>query len=260
MVMTILLWRTLKPSDIAAAFLYFSNYHKGPWALQHLWSLSVEEQFYLIWPAVLASFFALRTRLLLLATVCCPLLRVLLYLKGSPYVDTGFLTVFDAISAGCLLSIYWEKLHRFDGFLLSRAAVVLPLVALGLPMVQNPQVPRSVHHIFFVVGFTLMNFAIALSIYNAVQHGWRFLNFAPVVWLGVLSYSLYLWQQAFVNPHNTLSWSTAFPQNLALALACAAASYYFVEKPFLRLRDRAKRRAGASTNIQEQASLPESSS
>jgi len=241
-VITIIAWRTLKASDIAAAFCYLSNYHEGPWPLGHLWSLSVEEQFYLIWPAILALFCAFRARLLVLATVCCPLLRVILYLRGWRFVDTGFFTVFDAIAAGCLLSIYWKELHRFDRFLLSNGALVLPLVALALPLLQEPWVPRLFHNIYYAVGFTVMHAAIALCLYNAVRKEWRALNFASVVWVGQVSYSLYLWQQLFLNRQDQHSSATAFPQNLLLAFACAASSYYFVERPFLRLRDRGKRR------------------
>jgi peptidoglycan/LPS O-acetylase OafA/YrhL len=74
---------------------------------------------------------------------------------------------------------------------------------------------------------------------------YRTLNTPLVVELGVLSYSLYVWQELF------LSWS-AGPQLSALplydwrvwwlpALACACASYYLVERPILRIRDRYKR-------------------
>jgi peptidoglycan/LPS O-acetylase OafA/YrhL len=87
-----------------------------------------------------------------------------------------------------------------------------------------------------------MHAAIALCLYNAVRMEWRVLNFAPVVWVGQVSYSLYLWQQLFLNRQDQHSWATAFPQNLLLVFACAAASYYFIEQPFLRLRDRGKRR------------------
>jgi peptidoglycan/LPS O-acetylase OafA/YrhL len=58
----------------------------------------------------------------------------------------------------------------------------------------------------------------------------------PLVWVGVASYSLYLWQQLFLCRGHA-AWCTAFPQNLALAFATAAVSYYLVEQPLLRARE-----------------------
>ncbi len=57
------------------------------------------------------------------------------------------------------------------------------------------------------------------------------------MFLGALSYSLYLWQQPFINPTGGAR-VNAFPLNLGLALVCALASYYLVEQPMLRLRAR----------------------
>ncbi|MGH8145762.1 MAG: acyltransferase family protein [Rhodanobacteraceae bacterium] len=65
----------------------------------------------------------------------------------------------------------------------------------------------------------------------------RFLNWSPVAALGVLSYSLYLWQQPFLNRHSD-AWINAFPQNIAIALLCALLSYFVVERSFLAWRNR----------------------
>jgi peptidoglycan/LPS O-acetylase OafA/YrhL len=59
------------------------------------------------------------------------------------------------------------------------------------------------------------------------------LNFQPVVFLGKISYSLYLWQQLFFYRPDPLPAYFAFP----LALGCACASYFLIEQPMLRLRD-----------------------
>jgi peptidoglycan/LPS O-acetylase OafA/YrhL len=55
--------------------------------------------------------------------------------------------------------------------------------------------------------------------------------------VGVISYSLYLWQQLFLCRYHA-SWFTTFPLNIVLAFAAATASYHLVEQPFLRLRER----------------------
>jgi peptidoglycan/LPS O-acetylase OafA/YrhL len=64
--------------------------------------------------------------------------------------------------------------------------------------------------------------------------------------VGWLSYSLYLWQQLFLNRAGTAI-VTSFPLNLALAIAAALASYYLVERPSLRLRRRIEKRLTATT-------------
>jgi peptidoglycan/LPS O-acetylase OafA/YrhL len=56
-----------------------------------------------------------------------------------------------------------------------------------------------------------------------------------MVFIGTLSYSLYLYQQPFLNRHSD-ALVASFPLNLALALAAACASYYAVERPVLRIR------------------------
>ena len=69
----------------------------------------------------------------------------------------------------------------------------------------------------------------------------RFLNTRPLVLFGMWSYSTYLWQQMFLNRHGD-SFVSAFPLNLVLAVAAAATSYYVVERPSLRFRERLERR------------------
>jgi peptidoglycan/LPS O-acetylase OafA/YrhL len=55
----------------------------------------------------------------------------------------------------------------------------------------------------------------------------------PMVWLGQISYSLYLWQQLFVFGRHSRPW-----YSVLIAVALASASYYFVEQPMLRVRER----------------------
>ena len=62
-------------------------------------------------------------------------------------------------------------------------------------------------------------------------------RFAPAVFIGKRSYSLYLWQQPFFD-HAAPSFFTTFPQNVGLCAIAAMASYHLVELPFLGLRHR----------------------
>jgi peptidoglycan/LPS O-acetylase OafA/YrhL len=76
-----------------------------------------------------------------------------------------------------------------------------------------------------------------------------------LVFVGVLSYSLYLWHALFLNPMNEEPWYTGFPQNVPLAIIAALASYYLVERPFLRLRGR----KSDSSSLDEAASVASTS-
>ena len=63
------------------------------------------------------------------------------------------------------------------------------------------------------------------------------LKWSPLAFAGTLSYSLYLWQEPFLNPMDESRFYTGFPQNLAFAVTAAIVSYYSLECPFLRLKN-----------------------
>jgi len=94
---------------------------------------------------------------------------------------------------------------------------------------------------FWFLCVPFMNVALALTVLRYVQAPTlpmaRLLNRQPLVSIGVLSYSLYLWQQLFLIQFRPVtSMLVVFPINIVMAVACAALSYHFVEKPFLRLK------------------------
>src|SRR5262245_52490147 len=91
------------------------------------------------------------------------------------------------------------------------------------------------------ISICLINICICVIVHHAVliqrSRSSRLLNSEPLSLVGTLSYSLYLWQQPFLNRSGS-SILQAFPLNLALAVACGMASFYLIEKPMLRLRTR----------------------
>ncbi len=112
--------------------------------------------------------------------------------------------------------------------------MVLPVVFVPIYMGALRFHPTVV--LLFVL-WPVMHFSIAGLLLHVVQRPYRVLNVGPVVWLGKLSYSLYLWQQLFAFGKHARPWY--FP---LLALVVASASYYLVEQPMIRMRERSVER------------------
>jgi len=226
----LIFWRELRWYHIAAAGLYLANFdYAHPWFLGHLWSLSVEEQFYFLWPSVLKKWHRHRMRILVAVIAVAPLYRVACHFLGlHGRADETFPAVADVLAMGCLLAIFAAKLPK-----------IKPLWALGMivPVVFVPVYAGALRfHITVLLLFVLwpvMHVSIAGLLLHAVQTPYWMLNARPVVWLGKISYSLYLWQQLFLYGRHSRPWYFVF-----FALALASASYYFVEQPMLRLRER----------------------
>jgi peptidoglycan/LPS O-acetylase OafA/YrhL len=87
------------------------------------------------------------------------------------------------------------------------------------------------------------------------SHLGRLLNSKPAVWIGLLSYSLYLWQQPFLNPHGN-AWFAQSPLNLVCIPVLAIASYLLVERPLLQWKDHLSRQRSHRDNITATASAP----
>ncbi len=251
-------WVAVLDGDLLHAFTYTMNYHHPHgWPLAHLWSLAVEEQFYLMWPAVFLLAGPHRAMKVAAGVILLgPLVRIgtwQLFESVRPTYGQQFEAVADALASGCLLAgIYntlgaWEK---YQQFLRSAWFWVAPVVLGLLQFIDKPRVQMF-------AGQTLMNLCILLIIERMVRYpetpAGKVLNLAPLRFMGVLSYSLYLWQQLVLNRHSA-SWTAAFPVNLGIAVVLAISSYYIVERPFLRLKE--KLGAAAKAKAQSPPRLP----
>ncbi len=227
-------WKELSRANIATALTYTLNYYpRGNHVLGHLWSLGVEEQFYLLWPLCLLLFFRHRLRIVAVAVVSGPPVRILFWLLWRRAgLEHPFPVFMDALAIGSAVALVEPKLERYRELFLNRKFALVPLLCLLLPLVELWS--GRVYQTFAV---SLFNLGAALTLLHIMKRRYAFLNSAPVVWLGTISYSLYLWQQFFFDRQSSGAWA-AFPVNLLLALLVAAASYHLVEQPFLRLRER----------------------
>jgi peptidoglycan/LPS O-acetylase OafA/YrhL len=238
--------------DFAFALTYTVNYvPHPPWPTGHLWSLSVEEQFYLLWPLALLALRERRALILAVAAIFAgPLVRVatrewIFHVDPHALGDmtNSFPAMFDYLATGCALALLRPWLLTRTWYLRLTASRWLVL-AIPLALLINRM---GNHTTAILLGSPVMNVCIALLIESSTRHAGslagRFLNWKPIVFFGVLSYSLYLWQQLFLD-HQSRVWVDAFPQNLVFALLAALASWFLIERPFLRLRRRLRRSTG----------------
>jgi len=227
-------WNLLRAGNILTALAYSVNYYQhGYHVLGHLWSLGVEEQFYLLWPLSLLLFFRRRLWIVASAIALGPPLRIVFFLAwGRPGLDHPFPVFMDALAMGAAISMLEPKLARWQEAFTSRSFVFVPLTTACLPLIQlwNTRV-------YQVLGLTLLHLGIALSLKHFMMRRYALLNVWPVMWMGAISYSLYLWQQIFLD-RDSASFQAAFPQNLAFSILLATASYHLIEQPFLRVRER----------------------
>jgi peptidoglycan/LPS O-acetylase OafA/YrhL len=239
--------------DLAAAGTFLTNYkHTLPiatngdyWFVAHFWTLSLEEQFYLFWPATILLAGLARARTVALAIVLAsPLLRVLTYFawpEARPQISIMLHTAADPIMVGCLAAL-WTGAPRFEVRLRRFSHPGLAIAAAVFVLAAAPMLTARYRGVFLMTaGLTMISVAIAFIMLWIIRHPGsattRLLSTPGMRRVGVLSYSLYLWQQLFLTDRNE-TWTGAFPINFLMCFVAAELSYRFVERPFLGLRDR----------------------
>lgn len=221
-------------SDLALAFF---NIRLG--ALQHTWSLAIEEHFYLIWPLLLVAGLKLGTgkkrlvMITLLLALASTLQRAVLHQLGAPPVRTyyGFDTRADSLLIGCAtgLCVSWGmvQLRSFKPLL----APSLMLIAVCLFATDYAS---SFMHLG---GFTLLAGATAVLIVNVIwspsSSSRELLEYGPLVWIGRISYGLYLWHYPIFKASSflTLAWPLKLGVAVAATFAVTSLSFYLVEQP-----------------------------
>jgi peptidoglycan/LPS O-acetylase OafA/YrhL len=229
--------------------LFLANYGpcEGPTGV--LWSLGVEEQFYLIWPAVFIIFRLFAEKRIALITllgviVCSTILRginVLCWKNQETYFwlhRFSFLFQMDIIAWGCLgaiVAFHWSQAVQY----LAKNGVIVLLFALSIITLPYTAREYDGYGIETVFGPTLEAIGTLLIIIVGVAKSdysvFRILNLRPVIWLGTISYSLYLWHSIFTGD---LLPQCGIPQSLWIpaSIGSAMISYYLIELPFVRYR------------------------
>jgi peptidoglycan/LPS O-acetylase OafA/YrhL len=237
----------LMPKEMFAAVFFYRNYSRFSatpghidWYTAHFWSLSVEEHFYLILPGVL-YFAPKRWRIPALAGMTLVICAWRLYRQQTrlwvflmQHTDTRL----DALLIPAILAIL--LMHPGVRKTFTRVALYWPVPAAVLIfLVASDWFPRLTP----VAQSALIPLVLLGTILRPA--GWLacLLEFAPVRWVGRISYSLYIWQDLFFTGHflpdlKPLGVLQSFPMRWVMLLAVASASYYILEKPLVRVGHR----------------------
>jgi peptidoglycan/LPS O-acetylase OafA/YrhL len=223
---------------------YLTNFYlfdRGNWhgSISHLWSLAVEEQFYLVWPFVVLWLPERRLPVAVTAMVClAPVSRLLI---GGPMNSVLPLSCVDSLGAGALLALPATRQAMMSaGFLiggpLTIASLALRAAGYGSPATE-----------------VALDFGVSLSAAWFVGRaakgftGWigACLTARPVTYAGTISYGLYLYHGfmpyllgRYITGFIDMPWMTRSALLTAGTIATAAASWRFFEAPILKYKDR----------------------
>ncbi|MBW4889839.1 acyltransferase [Mucilaginibacter sp. HMF5004] len=236
------------------ASLFLKNFQlKGDvqdWYFGHYWSLSVEEQFYLLFPVCLLLSLRKTTIGTIVIVIIAPIITYLGFVD-IPFFNghTAHLVLFIIINiigkgiasilTGCLFSIllfkgYFEKLP--SGKFVSLILFIVGLIIRSGSPIYVPYLSNAIFD--FIIAYILV-----LNL-NPTNYFARFLNLPFMIKLGVLSYSIYIWQQIFTHDQ---PWGRLFKYadspfiNIPVLFLVSYLSYNFYEKKFLTFKDKFKR-------------------
>ncbi|WP_240159714.1 acyltransferase family protein [Paenibacillus aceris] len=245
--------------DFLSAALYFNNwwliFHKvsyfesfgPPSPIGHLWSLAVEEQFYLIWPLVLTILLRIvpqRGKIFLIALIgatASALIMAILYAPGMDpsRVYYGTDTRIFALLIGAALSVIWPS-QSITANISRRSRNILDLTGgIGLVIIILMMGWTNEYGDYLYYGGLVLLSIISAIVIAVLAHPLsrlaRLMGCSPLRWIGVRSYSLYIWHYPIIilssptvdNSSSILRMIVQFGVSLLLA----ALSWKYIEEP-----------------------------
>ena len=245
-----LLWPGLDDvyQDALVSFLYLADYgiafFDSPGTLLHMWSLSVEEHFYLLWPPLLA----LLIRFSKPGAVWRPMAvlyllswawRVLWVLQGQQFYEIFFRfdTRVSGLLAGCLLAALMVEKPAFIQALQARMpfAMWLPL---AVPLLMELGWDNQGAMVWGITVVELATLVVLVAVQQRAGLVYEMLSAPALARLGALSYGIYLWHYPVVRYFRAdHAWPVALVLTLLISTALAALSFHTLERWAMRWRD-----------------------
>jgi len=242
-------WRSIIASALFVQNYHDAIFHTGDTYVGHSWYLSIQMQFYLLWPLVFSVFrknLSQLIKLLVITILGVWIYRAILWFGigvYQGYIYHAFEARVDHVLVGCLLAV----LIKMDTIANLAYKVSwhpsFPLITIAILGIS-----ASFHSHFdyrYSVGYAFEPILIAVLIVQLVGVSccpvWRTLTENPVVkYLGQISYSLYLYQQLILFTARRITQSLPIVIQLIFAIVvtiiAASASYFLVERQFAKIR------------------------
>jgi len=216
----------------------------------HTWSLAVEEQFYLLWPLVV---FLCNRNLIIISAIMLSCVAIASRFYLAEYTSiVSFAPLFstmDTLLIGAIIAVISVNKRAMKIFSCALLAVGLfwfiSVVKFGVLIYGWHKGIEAANQSLYLSSSILFAGVIGVIASGVVKA--KFLTIAPLIYLGKISYGLYLWHPFAIQVVDSLQyrghllWITGpmvLASKLALTIAISALSFKFFELPFLRMKDR----------------------
>ena len=242
-------------ADYAAAFFYVRNYRRAMSVhphqyLGHTWALSIEEQFYFMWPWLLRFFqkdLRRLTHILIAIIVAADIYRIILFFKfhvSREWLNFAFDSRVDHLLVGCLLAVLLKRGVMQEFWALITSRIWISLLVFGLVVASIALDEHYGQAYKFGVGFVVDPLLTAVLMVQVIVFAktwvWGWLNWSITRFVGRISYSMFLYQAVTnywaINLFKDRSRFVVVAAAVSLALLLGSISYYAIELRFLQLK------------------------